>query len=70
MNILTIVTIGFLVLEAANVIVLYFFPETKYANGVGIFKAWENSKRDSEILNFVLSAPFPPHSAHGSREQD
>jgi len=48
-----IVTIGFLILEAANVLTLYFFPGSKYANGVGIFKAWEKSKEDHEIHNFV-----------------
>jgi len=53
MSFLTIVTIGFLVLESANVIVLYFKPEFKYANGVGIFKAWEKSKLDPEVHDFV-----------------
>ena len=53
MNIITIVTIGFLILEATNVITLYFFPGSKYANGVGVFKAWEKSKSDPEIHNFV-----------------
>ena len=53
MNIITIVTIGFLILEAANVVTLYFFPGSKYANGVGVFKAWEKSMRDPEIHNFV-----------------
>jgi hypothetical protein len=53
MNILTIVTIGFLVLEATTVAVLYFYPGSKYANGVGVFKAWEKSKHDPEIHNFV-----------------
>jgi hypothetical protein len=53
MNIITIVTIGFLALEATNVITLYFFPGSKYANGVGIFNAWEKSKDDPEIHNFV-----------------
>ena len=53
MNIITFITIGFLILEAANVITLYFFPETKYANGVGVFKAWEKSKADPEIHNFI-----------------
>lgn len=53
MKIITIVTIGFLVLEAANVVALYFFPDSKYANGVGVFKAWEKSKSDPEIHNFV-----------------
>ncbi len=53
MNIITIVTIGFLLLEATNVATLYFFPGSKFANGVGVFKAWETSKRDPEIHNFV-----------------
>lgn len=53
MNILTIVTIGFLVLEATNVVALYFFPDSKLANSVGIFKAWEKSKTDPVIHNFV-----------------
>ena len=53
MNILTIFTIGFLVLEATNVITLYLFSDSKYANGVGVFKAWEKSKSDPEIHNFV-----------------
>ena len=53
MNFLRIVTIGFLVLEAANVATLYFFPGSKYANGVGVFNAWEKSKSDPEIHSFV-----------------
>ena len=53
MNIITIFTIGFLTLEATNLIALYFFPGTKYANSIGVFKAWEKSKGDAEIHNFV-----------------
>ena len=53
MNIIKLVTIGFLLLEAANVITLYFFPGSKYANGVGVFKAWEKSKSDPAIHNFI-----------------
>jgi len=53
MNLIKIFTIGFLTLEATNVIALYFFPETKYANSIGVFKAWEKSKSDPEIHNFV-----------------
>ena len=53
MKFITIVTIGFLCLEAINVIVLYNFPSSKYANAVGVFKAWEKSKSDPEIHNFV-----------------
>jgi cytochrome bd-type quinol oxidase subunit 2 len=53
MSMIRIVTIGFLILEATNVIALYFFPGTRLANGVGVFKAWEKSKDDPEIHNFV-----------------
>ena len=53
MNLIRIVTIAFLILEATNVLALYFFPGSKYANSVGVFKAWEKSKGDPEIHNFV-----------------
>ena len=53
MNLIKIISIGFLTLESTNVIALYFFPETKYANSIGVFKAWEKSKGDPEIHNFV-----------------
>lgn len=52
-NAITIVTIGFLIMEAANVISLYFLPGSKFANGVGVFKAWEKSKQDPEVHNLV-----------------
>lgn len=54
MTFLKSVTIGFILLEIANVTVLYFFPGTKYGNGVGVFRAWEKTKSDPEIHNFVL----------------
>jgi len=53
MNLISIVIIGFIVLESTNVIALYFFPGSKYANSVGIFKAWEKSKQDPEVHDFV-----------------
>jgi hypothetical protein len=53
MNILTIVTIGFLIFEATNVVALYFYPGSKFANSVVVFSAWEKSKQDPEIHNFV-----------------
>lgn len=53
MNIIKIVIIGFIFLEFTNVIALYFFPDSKLANSVGIFKAWEKSKSDPEMHNFV-----------------
>jgi len=53
MNVIMIVIIGFLLLETTNIIALYFFPDSKLANSVGVFKAWEKSKSDPEIHNFV-----------------
>lgn len=47
------VIIGFVLLETTNVIALYFFPDSKLANSVGIFNAWEKSKRDPEMHNFA-----------------
>lgn len=53
MNFLRIVITAFLVFETSNVLALYFFPGSKYANAVGIFKAWKKSKNDPEIHHFV-----------------
>ena len=53
MNLIRIVIIGFLILETTNVIALYFFPGSKYANSVGVFRAWERTKEDPEIHGFV-----------------
>ena len=53
MNLISLVMIGFVLLEATNVAALYFFPETKYANSIGVFKAWEKSKGDPAVHNLV-----------------
>ena len=53
MTFIVIVIIGFLLLESTNGVALYFFPDSKLANSVGVFKAWEKSKGDPEIHNFV-----------------
>ena len=53
MNIITIVIVSFIVLESTNIIAMYFFPGTKYANSVGVFKMWEKSKSDPEMHDFV-----------------
>lgn len=53
MNFLRIVITSFLLVETINVLALYFFPGSKYANAVGIFTAWEKSKEDPDIHNFV-----------------
>lgn len=43
----------FIVLETTNVIALYFFPDTRYANSVGVFRAWEQSKQNPDLHAFV-----------------
>ncbi len=49
----TIVILAFMVLEFSNVVALYFAPGSKYANAVGVFSAWEKSKQDPEVHDFV-----------------
>ena len=44
---------AFVVLESLNVITLYLFPDSKYANAIGIFNAWEKTKADPEIHAFA-----------------
>ena len=53
MTFLRAVLIGFVALESTNVLALYFFPDTWYANSVGVFKAWERSKNDSRTQDLV-----------------
>jgi hypothetical protein len=53
MTLAQIVIIVFILLELSNVLALYFAPGSKYANAVGIFNAWEKSKQDPEIHDFV-----------------
>jgi len=48
-----IVIFVFMLLELSNVLALYFFPGSKYANAVGVFSAWEQSKQYPEIHDFV-----------------
>ena len=50
---ISVVIIGFILLEATNLVALYFFPGSKYANSVGVFMAWEKSKKEPEIHDFV-----------------
>ena len=47
------VLLAFIVMEFSNVLALYFAPGSKYANAVGVFSAWEKSKEDPEIHDFV-----------------
>ncbi len=53
MNIYLIIIAIFVVLETSNVILLYFFPNSKKGNGVGVFNAYEKSKVDPEVHRLV-----------------
>ena len=53
MSIIQVVILIFLALESSNIVALYFAPQTKVANAVGMFKAWEKSKQVPEVHAFV-----------------
>lgn len=53
MEILDIAIITFIILESANVFILYFMPDSKKGNGVAVFKFWQKSKLDDEAHLFV-----------------
>jgi hypothetical protein len=53
MLILEIMIIVFLILEIFNVIALYFMKGSKNFNSIGVFNAWERSKSDPEMHNFI-----------------
>lgn len=46
MSILDLSIIIFVVMEMANVCILYFAPDSRKGNGVAIFNQWEKSKKD------------------------
>lgn len=53
MSALSIAIIVFIVLESLNIIILYFAPDSKIGNGVGVFNAYEKSKEYPEIHSFI-----------------
>ena len=54
MSILDISILVFVILETANVIILYFAPNSRRGNGVAIFNHWENAKMDEISHMFAL----------------
>jgi len=48
-----IAIIVFVVLEVGNIMMMYFLPDSKMGNGIGVFRAWEKSKIDPEMHNFT-----------------
>ena len=53
MTLLYIVFVAFLILEIANVVVLYFTPDSSYVHGMGMFPVWEQAKEDSAVHNLM-----------------
>ena len=53
MNVLKGAIVIFILLESLNVLTLYFQPGSQRGNGVGVFNAWETSKADPEMHEFV-----------------
>lgn len=43
----------FIMLEIGNIVTLYFLPDSKLANAMGYFKAWEKSKNDPGVHEMV-----------------
>lgn len=53
MDIIVIVIALFILLESLNVLTLYFNPGSQMSNGVGVFDAWERSKADPVMHQFI-----------------
>ena len=56
--ILTLAILLFIILEAGNVMILYFAPDSKMGNGVAVFNAWEKSKENPDMHEFVRYMVF------------
>lgn len=53
MHILQIAIIIFLFMETGNIVILYFQPGSKNANGIGVFNAYQETMKDEKTANFV-----------------
>lgn len=50
MSILSIAILFFIIMESANVIILYFWPDSRLGNGVGVFNTFHNSENEEQKL--------------------
>lgn len=50
MDILSIAILIFIIMESANVAILYFWPGSRLGNGVGVFNAFHNSENEEQRL--------------------
>ena len=53
MTFLTIVIIGFLLLEISNVFILFFKPDSRQVHGMGMFPAWETAKNEPHMYHLM-----------------
>lgn len=53
MDVVKISLIIFIVLELLNIALLYFIPETKLGNGVGVFNSYEESRENENTHQFI-----------------
>jgi len=58
LDILSIAIVVFLVMETLNICVLYFYPNSRMGNGVGVFRAYGESKSHPEVhalINYLVN---------------
>lgn len=53
MNILQVGILIFIIIEVGNIMTLYFNPGSRIGNGVGVFNAWEKSKENHQVHEFI-----------------
>ncbi len=53
MAILNIAILIFIVLESSNILILYFFPESKFGNSIAIFNEYFNTQTNESSRLFV-----------------
>ena len=54
MDLLSIAIFEFIVIEAANVAILYFWPGSRLGNGVGVFLAFSNPESEEQRLHSTI----------------
>lgn len=50
MSILSIAILVFIIMESVNVAILYFWPDSRLGNGVGVFNAFHSSESEEQQL--------------------
>ncbi len=53
MNVSQIGILIFIIIECLNVLMLYFKPDSKIGNGVGVFNAYHDSIKEDKTKDFV-----------------